>query len=196
MAGCRKVAIHQRGNTQKRGLDSSESGTVVDQPMSHTHFQTFIDAFTAVDRRFRLLDGDDVLCPPSEDYGYLSTPKNAVTFAAMGVDGVHFAILKRDGQVRDDSPVVHVSPMDSDDLIVVADSLLLFLAIGCNVPTEKMQEVLEEELTGRRQLVAFLSAHFDRHRLLRQERLLSLTARYGHLIERKNDFDRPGSLGS
>ncbi len=155
--------------------------------MATTHFQTFIDAFAAVEQRSRLLAGDDVLCPPSEDYGYESTPKNAVTFAAMGVDGVHYAILKRDGQVRDDSPVVHVSPMDSDDLTIMAESFLLFLAVGCGVSARKMQSVFDAERSGKHQLVAFLSEHFDRYRLLGEERTHPLTARYGHLIERKSE---------
>src|SRR5438105_551065 len=134
--------------------------------MATPHFQTFIDAFAAVDQRSRLLAGDDVLCPPSEDFGYQSTPKNAVTFASMGVDGVHYAILKLDGQVRDDSPVVHVSPMDSNDLTVMAESFLSFLTIGCGVSAREMQSVFDAERSGEHRLVEFLSQHFDRYRLL------------------------------
>ena len=153
--------------------------------MATTYFQTFIDAFDAVAQKSRRLGGDDILCPPSEDFGYQSTPKNALTFSSMGVDGVHYAILRFKGQVRDDSPVIHVSPMDSDDVIVLAESFLKYLADGCGVSTRKMQEVFDAERSGKHRLVAFLSRHFDRSRLLKESRTHRLTARYGHLIERK-----------
>ena len=117
--------------------------------MATSHFQTFIDAFATLDPRSRLLAGDEVLWPPRENSGYQSTPTNAVTFASMGVDGVHYAILKRDGQVRDDSPVVYVSPMDSDDLTILAESLLSFLAVGCGVSARKMQSVFNAERSGK-----------------------------------------------
>ena len=153
--------------------------------MATTYFRTFIDAFDAVDQTSRQLEGDDVLCPPSEDFGYQSTPKNALTFASMGVDGVHYAILRLEGQVRDDSPVIQVSPMDSDDVIVLAESFLRYLADGCGISTREMQEVFDAERSGRRQLVTFLSKHFDASRLLNESRTHPLTARYGHLIECK-----------
>ena len=155
--------------------------------MATTHFQTFIDAFAVIDERSRLLAGDYVQCPPSEVSGYQSTPKNAVTFASMGVDGVHYAILKIDGQVRDRSPVVHVSPMDSDDLSILADSFLSYLADGCGVSKQKMQAVFDAERSGKSELVPFLSEHFDIYRLLGEERTHPLTSRYGHFIERKSE---------
>src|SRR5438093_307787 len=98
-----------------------------------THFETFVDAFSSLEAHSRLLDGDCVIIPPSADSGYKSTPKNALTFASMGVDGVHYAVVTRGGSVRDDSPVVQVSPMDSDDVVRLADSFLEYLADGCGV---------------------------------------------------------------
>jgi hypothetical protein len=133
----------------------------------------------------RILDGDNVHCPPSEDYGYQSTPKNALTFASMGVDGVHYAILKRAGTVRNDSPVIQVSPMDSDDVIVLAESFLRYLADGCRVSAQEMEAILESERAGKPQLVAFLSEHFKGTQLLEEERTNELTSRYGELVERK-----------
>jgi hypothetical protein len=153
--------------------------------MAITHFEIFIRAFAVLDERSRVLDGDNVLCPPSEDYGYQSTPKNALTFASMGVDGVHYAILKRDGVVRDDSPVVHVSPMDSDDITVLAESFLRYLADGCRVSEEQMEAVLEAERAGKPELVDFLSERFDGSSLLAEERTDDLNARFGHFIQRK-----------
>jgi hypothetical protein len=153
--------------------------------MALTHFQTFVDSFTTLDKDARRLAGDYILCPPSEDYGYQSTPKNSLTFAAMGVDGVHYAILRICGHVRDDSPVVYVSPMDSRDVAVLAESFLAFLANGCGVPLRKMQAVFGAERSGKRKLVPFLSKHFDFDRLLGEERTEPLTVKYGHLIEPK-----------
>jgi len=156
--------------------------------MATTHFQTFIDAFAALDKRSRIFDGSDILCPPSDDYGYQNTPKNALTFASMGVDGVHYAILKLDGALRDDSPVVQVSPMDSDDVIVLAKSFLRYLADGCRVSPRKMQRVFDAERAGKRQLVPFLAKHFDGITLLAERRVRKLTATYAHLVERKIEF--------
>ena len=153
--------------------------------MHSTHFETFIDAFGALPMPSRVLDGDTILCPPSEDYGYQSTPKNALTFAAMGVDGVHYAILKRGGSVRDDSPVIQVSPMDSDDVTVLGESLLQYLADGCGVSEEKMAVVFEAQRAGEPRLVCFLAEHFRGNHLLGEERTDKLNARYGHLVERK-----------
>ena len=144
-----------------------------------------MNAFARLDKRLRLLSGDYVLCPPSDDYGYQSTPRNALTFAEMAVDGVHYAILTIDGVVRDDSPVVQVSPMDSNDVIVLAGSFLLYLADGCQVSTRKMQEVIDAERASECRLVQFLAERFDGSRLFVEERTRKLTGRYGHLIERK-----------
>ncbi len=151
-----------------------------------THFEIFIDSFSKVDPRSRELDGDFVICPPVEDYGYRSTPRNALTFAAMGVDGVHFAILEIDGEISDDSPVVQVSPMDSDDVLVLAESFLDYLAEGCQVSLTKMLSVFDAEAAGESQLIPFLSEHFRGHRLLNEDRFQKLTALYGHLMERND----------
>ena len=59
-----------------------------------------------------VLGGDRLIDPPADDYGYHNTLANSLTFLAMGVDGVHTAILKIDGSVREDSPVMRVAPMD------------------------------------------------------------------------------------
>ena len=142
-------------------------------------------AFLALPKRLRLLDDDLVLCPPSEDFGYQSTPKNALTFADMGVDGVHYSILKRDGKIRDDSPVIQVSPMDSEDITVLAESFLHYLSDGCGVTMQEMEAIFEAERTSHSRLVPFLSQNFKCRRLLKEERAKELTLRFGNLIERK-----------
>jgi hypothetical protein len=151
-----------------------------------THFQTFMDAFAALDEPSRVFDGDDIICPPSADYGYQETPKNALTFTEMRVDGVHSAILKLDGVVRDDSPVVQVSPTDGDSVTVLADSFLDYLADGCGVSAEEMQSIFDAERAGERRLLPFLAEHFDGLKLLEEERTNDLTRRYGHMAERKD----------
>lgn len=153
--------------------------------MQPTHFETFIDAFAAFGAPSRVLDGDIVLCPPLEDYGYQSTPKNALTFASMGADGVHYAILKREGAVRDDSPIVQISPMDSEDVTILGESLLRYLADGCGVSDEEMEAIFEADRAGKPRLVSFLAEHFRCIQLLEEDRTDVLNARYGHLVERK-----------
>src|SRR5262249_59563338 len=99
-------------------------------------FDIFLKAAAAADGF--LLDGDSVVVPPDPDYGYNSTPRNALTFAVVGCDGVHYAILTFDGKARHDSPVVQVSPMDPKDVLVLAPSFLKYLADGCGVSAERM----------------------------------------------------------
>ncbi len=73
--------------------------------MGETYFQTFLDAIRDLPDK-QVLGDEWVLFPPNPDYGYDSTPKNALTFAIMGVDGLHYAILTIGGVIRDDSPVI------------------------------------------------------------------------------------------
>jgi hypothetical protein len=150
-----------------------------------TDFQIFIEAFSRLKEEDRRLDEDFILCPPVEDFGYLSTPKNALTFSEMRVDGDHEAILKIDRVIRNDSPVVHISPMDSEDVFVVADSFLGFLAEGCRVDLEEMRQIIERECSAKNVLVPFLSNRFDGTLLLDEARCTALTAKYSRLIERK-----------
>lgn len=152
--------------------------------MAASHFQTFLDAYAATEEPERRLGDEQVLSPPL-DLGYDATPLNGVTFAAMGVDGVHWAMLTTEGQVRDDSPVVHVSPMDSDDVTVIAESLTSLLAFGCGVTPERMLEVFEQERSDGGHLVPFLRGHFRSDGLLHDERVGPLQERFGHRIERR-----------
>jgi len=62
-----------------------------------------------------------------------------------------------------------------------------FLAVGCGISPRKMQTVFDAERSGKRQLVPFLSEHFNCYRLLGEERTHPLTSRYGHFIERKSE---------
>jgi len=65
-----------------------------------TDFDTFLMAIGRLSEEDRLtvLGDEGVIYPPDEELGYESTPDNAVAFGTMGVDGVHYLILKLDGR--------------------------------------------------------------------------------------------------
>jgi hypothetical protein len=104
----------------------------------------------------------------------------------MGVDGVHYAILMVNGSVTDESPVIHVSPMDfSQPYAVLGESFLSYLAAACGVAPAEMEALFAEERAGREKLVPFLKAHFDHSRVYDDKRIRSLD-RYLVLIETKS----------
>ena len=130
--------------------------------------------------------GDEyLLLPPVQDFGYLQTPMNALTFCTMGVDGVHFAILQLHGRVQEHSPVVYVSPMDAEAAFVIAGSFLSYLAHGCDVALNEMGVLLSSPL-HEEELITLLVENFDHGRLLQKERLEYLARKYAHLIEWKD----------
>ena len=114
-----------------------------------TYFDTFLRAVENADDRCGVLGGEELVFPPDPAYGYWATPRNALTFAAMGVDGVHYAVLRIDGAVTDESPVIHVSPMDfSDPYAVLGASFLEYLAAACGVSDQELEAVFEQERAG------------------------------------------------
>ena len=130
-----------------------------------TAFNIFTSALATAADPQGVLGEEQVISPPDPAYGYHCTPTNALTFGAMGVDGVHYAILTIDGEVRDESPVLHVSPMDGDCYVILAPTFLDYLAAGCRVTTRAMAEVLAREERGEAILVPFLREHFAQSRL-------------------------------
>lgn len=138
-------------------------------------FDIFVGAVAQAADRRGVLGDDEIVFPPEPDFGYESTPRNALTFGTMGVDGVHFAILKIDGAVTDESPVIHVSPMDfSEPYAVLGETFLAYLAAACDVTHSEMEAVFATERTCGEKLVPFLKAHFDHSRLYNETRLRSL----------------------
>jgi hypothetical protein len=80
----------------------------------------------------------------------------------MGCDGVHYAILKIDGEIRDDSPVIQVSPVDFDSpYALLAPTFTDYLANGCGVSRKEIEDLLAAEKAGRSSLVEFMRSHFD-----------------------------------
>jgi hypothetical protein len=150
-----------------------------------TYFETFLHALENNKDKQGVLGDEWVVFPPNPDYGYNSTPLNALTFATMGVDGVHYAILTEKGAVSDNSPVIQICPMDFSDLYqVLASSFLSYLSKGCGVPLQEMEVVFEEERIGKRVLVPLLKVHFDQQRLWGQTGSRNLD-RFLDLIEQK-----------
>ncbi len=134
--------------------------------MNAKHFETYVNALDACPDPQGVLGKEWVIHPPNPDHGYESTPLNALTFGAMGVDGVHYAILKIDRAVQDYSPVIQVCPMDFSDLYqVLGESFLSFLAAGCGVPKCEMESVFAAEQKGDQTLVTFLKQRFQMSRI-------------------------------
>jgi hypothetical protein len=139
--------------------------------MGESYFATYLRALDACPDVQGVLGQDWVIHPPDPDYGYESTPRNALTFGCMGVDGVHYAVLAIDGAVTDESPVIQVCPMDFSDLYQAqADSFLTYLAEGCGVARSEMEAIFASERAGMPGLVAFLKERFDGSRLWDDER--------------------------
>ena len=156
--------------------------------MDATYFDTFVRAVENTPARERrgVLGDNELVLPPRSDYGYEATPRNALTFGTMGVDGVHYVILNIDGKVIDESPVIHVGPMDfSKPYVALADSFIAYLAAACGVSIREMGFVFQEERAGRQKLVPFLKEHFVHSRLYDEKRLRKLE-RYLELVEQQS----------
>jgi hypothetical protein len=141
-----------------------------------TYFATYLKALDALEDP-QVLGEEWVIHPPTPDYGYDETPRNALTFAVMGVDGVHYSILTESGTVEDDSAVVQINPMD-DDIDVyraLAENFLQFLAIGCGVSEGEMKAVFDAERSGKAVLGTFLKARFDISKLWNEDRQSKLS---------------------
>jgi hypothetical protein len=151
--------------------------------MSESHFDTFVRAVGACQNRGGILGDEGVVYPPRKDYGYEATPRNAMVFGAMGVDGVHYAVLEVDGRIDNDAPVIQIAPMDfSDPYSVLADSFIEYCSHGCGVSRQEMKVVFERERAGESGLVEFLKLKFDQSRLWKSGRNRSIQP-IRHLLE-------------
>ena len=151
--------------------------------MNDTIFDSFLCSAKALGASDDILDGDELIIPPSDDYGYESTPENALVFSAMGVDGVHSAVLQIDGNVADNSPVVMICPMDSDDIFVIAETFIQYLAVGCGVDESKILELADQEQETAGTLASFLTTHFRANFLDDEDRIERLNKKYLHLLK-------------
>jgi hypothetical protein len=75
------------------------------------------------------------LCRHKDCGGYFCTPKNAVSFAHLGVDGIHFCVIPEDNDLTlEHSPVYVVSPMMPDHYVeVVAENFYDFISLVIEV---------------------------------------------------------------
>ena len=149
--------------------------------MSETYFDTFVSAVDACLDKRGILGEEQLVFPPRADYGYEATPRNSVTFGAMGVDGVHYTILKIDGEICDDSPVVQVGPMDfSNPYSLLGESLLDYFARACGVSMSEMETLFQQERSGQTVLAEFMKNNFDQSRLFGRKNEIGP---FLHLIE-------------
>ena len=69
---------------------------------------------------------------PPKNAGYRPTPTNSITFASIGVDGIHFGSLSDGNAFDPESPVVLTVPMEFETPNwIVGESLYEFLCLGC-----------------------------------------------------------------
>jgi hypothetical protein len=69
---------------------------------------------------------------PPKTAGYRQTPMNSITFASIGVDGIHFGSVTDGVTVNPDRPVVVTIPMAfGEPNFIVGESLFDFLSLGC-----------------------------------------------------------------
>lgn len=133
--------------------------------MMITAFDTFLTALGNAASIDGVLGDECVEYPPTEDVDYWATPQNAVVFGWMGVDGVHYAILKIDGQIRDESPVIQIGPMDFDEPhSLLAPTFTDYMAIGCGASRKQIEDLLADEESGRSSLLDYMRAHFMQSR--------------------------------
>ena len=64
---------------------------------------------------------------------YFCSPRNALTLASTGGDGVHFGLLQLDEVAPERLPPVMTVPMSDARNVVVAESFAEFLGLGCHV---------------------------------------------------------------
>ena len=130
-----------------------------------TAFDAFLTALEKTTDREGVLGDESIEYPPSETVDYWATPQNAVVFGWMGVDGVHYAILKIDGKIRDESPVIQVGPMDFDEpYSLLAPAFADYLAIGCATTRGTIEDLIAAEQRGQASLLEYLRSHFKQSR--------------------------------
>ncbi len=129
-----------------------------------TSFEIFLQALGQATNRDGVLGEECLEYPPQENVDYEDTPENAVVFGWMGVDGVHYAILKIEGAIRNESPVIHVSPMDGEPYSLLAPTFTDYLAIACDTDRNTIENLLANEISGTASLLDFMRARFDQSR--------------------------------
>ncbi len=154
-------------------------------------FDTFLAALCDATSLDGVLGDERVEYPPNEHVDYWATPQNAVVFGWMGCDGVHYAILKIDGQILDRSPVIQIGPMDfGEPYSLLAPTFADYLAIGCGVTPDEIKQVLDLQKNGTQSLVDYLRSRFQQSRFW-TDGVDRDIGRYNDAIIRKPDGEQP-----
>ena len=72
-----------------------------------------------------------ILVAPPKNGGYWCTPRNSVSFAGTGGDGVQYSLVPMPGTPIDSAPVVMTVPMSDYPNVIVGANLHEFLCLGC-----------------------------------------------------------------
>ncbi len=138
------------------------------------------------EQRQEVLGDENLIYPPTENLCYDLMPKDALAFGAMGVDGVHYLILKINGKICNESPVIYFSPMDfAAPYALLGHTFLAYLATACGVTEIKMREVLDDEKKTGDVLAKFLRMNFSHSRIDLDGFGLQIND-YSHLLPVKN----------
>jgi hypothetical protein len=151
--------------------------------------------------------------PPKSAY-YWCTPKEALTFACTGGDGVHYSYLSSDSLSPGVLPIVMTLPANDRHNYLVAESIEEFLGLGYHVgwfalesiayePDAAVQYFTQPEaetpaLTdGKSALMEFLRAELDiQPVVLSLDRIAELTERYAQYLVVPDEPDDVASDGS
>ncbi len=126
-----------------------------------------------------------------ENRGYWCTPRNSITFASTGGDGVHFGLLDIGSGFTDSAPVVMTVPMCDTPNTVVGVSLIDFLALGCRQGYFALEQLVNDRET---RLAALDSKDFDPYYTENERNMLkSISLRFG-LSPWENHADRLSEL--
>jgi hypothetical protein len=93
-----------------------------------------------------------------EHWSYWCTPRNSITFASIGGDGVHYGILDIGDGFTDSSPVVMTVPCCDTPNTIVGESLIDFFALGCRQGYFTLEQLIYQR---EQQLAALDTRDFD-----------------------------------
>ncbi len=135
---------------------------------------------------------------PPKHYGYFCTPKNALTFARTGGNGVHFGLVKGIETPNHLEPVVMTVPMAENHNVIIAENLAEFFSLGYYNGWDALEEIVynqeraihyyatpEQNLSEKqtRFLKIIRSELPIQPQMLNKERLEDLQKKYFHQLE-------------
>ncbi|MDH5415417.1 MAG: hypothetical protein OEW87_14870 [Flavobacteriaceae bacterium] len=79
---------------------------------------------------------------PMKQYGYDCTPKNSLTFATTGGNGVHFGLVNELNEKGIKGPIVMTVPMVPNANVIVAEDLDEFFSLGYHVGWFALEQIV------------------------------------------------------